>query len=133
MLLIRDAISQKNLPRDTEDNVTAAITALRAVIHHFPDPGTALGRIDSSTLRAEEQQRVDQAHIESDSGIRNSLHRRVEALIHSADSADETHQWLRWTAYLRQELDAQITSLRHSLQANMDGDIAIGIMQHAAN
>ena len=133
VLLIRDAISQKNLPRDTEDNVTAAITALGAAIHRLPDPGTALEPIDSATLRTQAQQLVDQAHSESDSVIRDSLLRRVEALIRSADSADETHQWLRRTAFLRQELDAQITSLRHSLQANMDGDIAIGTIKRAAN
>ena len=133
VLLIRDAISQKNLPRDTEDNVTAAITALGAAIHRLPDPGTALEPIDSATLRTQAQQLVDQAHSENDSVIRDSLLRRVEALIRSADSADETHQWLRRTAYLRQELDAQITSLRHSLQANMDGDIAIGTIKRAAN
>ena len=133
MLLLRDAISQKNLPRDTEDNVTAAITALGAAIHRLPDPGTTLEPIDSSTLRTEAQQLVDQAHSESDSVIRDSLLRRVEALIRSADSADETHQWQRRTAYLRQELDAQITSLRHSLQANMDGDIAIGTIKRAAS
>ena len=133
VLLIRDAISQKNLPRDTEDNVTAAITALGAAIHRLPDPGTALEPIDSAVLRTQAQQLVDQAHSESDSVIRDSLLRRVEALIRSADSADETHQWQRRTAYLRQELDAQITSLRHSLQANMDGDIAIGTIKRAAN
>ena len=48
MLLLRDAISQKNLPRDTEDNVTAAITALGAAIHRLPDPGTALSLIHIS-------------------------------------------------------------------------------------
>lgn len=133
VLLIRDAISQKNLPGDTEDNVTAAITALGAAIHRLPDPGTALEPIDSATLRTQAQQLVDQAHSESDSVIRDSLLRRVEALIRSADSADETYQWQRRTAYLRQELDAQITSLRHSLQANMDGDIAIGTIKRAAN
>lgn len=133
VLLILYAISQKNLPRDTEDNVTAAITALGAAIHRLPDPGTALEPIDSATLRTQAQQLVDQAHSESDSVIRDSLLRRVEALIRSADSADETHQWQRRTAYLRQELDAQITSLRHSLQANMDGDIAIGTIKRAAN
>ena len=133
ILLVRDAISQKNLPRDTEDNVTAAITALGAAIHRLPDPGTTLEPIDSSTLRTQAQQLVDQAHNETDSVIRESLLRRVEALIRSADSADETHQWQRRTAYLRQELDAQITSLRHSLQANMDGDIAIGTIKRAAS
>lgn len=133
ILLVRDAISQKNLPRDTEDNVTAAITALGAAIHRLPDPGTTLEPIDSATLRTQAKQLVDQAHSESDSVIRDSLLRRVEALIRSADSADETHQWQRRTAYLRQELDAQITSLRHSLQANMDGDIAIGTIKRAAS
>ena len=133
VLLIRDAISQKNLPRDTEDNVTAAITALGAAIHRLPDPGTALEPIDSVTLRTQAQQLVDQAQSESDTVIRDSLLRRSEALVRSADSADETHQWQRRTAYLRQELDAQITSLRHSLQANMDGDIAIGTIKRAAN
>ncbi len=133
VLLIRDAISQKNLPRDTEDNVTAAITALGAAIHRLPDTGTALDPVDSATLRDQAQQLIDQATVESDNVIRDSLVRRSDALIRSADSADETHQWLRRTAYLRQELDAQITSLRHSLQANMDGDIAIGTIKRAAN
>ena len=133
VLLIRDAISQKSLPRDTEDNVTAAITALGAAIHRLPDTGTALDPVDSATLRDQAQQLIDQATVESDNVIRDSLVRRSDALIRSADSADETHQWLRRTAYLRQELDAQITSLRHSLQANMDGDIAIGTIKRAAN
>ena len=133
VLLIRDAISQKNLPRDTEDNVTAAITALGAAIHRLPDTGTALDPVDSATLRDQAQQLIDQATVESDNVIRDSLVRRSDALIRSADSADETHQWLRRTAYLRQELDAQITSLRHSLQANTDGDIAIGTIKRAAN
>ena len=133
VLLIRDAISQKNLPRDTEDNVTAAITALGAAIHRLPNTGTALDPGDSATLRDQAQQLIDQATVESDNVIRDSLVRRSDALIRSADSADETHQWLRRTAYLRQELDAQITSLRHSLQANMDGDIAIGTIKRAAN
>lgn len=133
VLLIRDAISQKHLPRDTEDNVTAAITALGAAIHRLPDTGTALDPVDSATLRDQAQQLIDQATVESDNVIRDSLVRRSDALIRSADSADETHQWLRRTAYLRQELDAQITSLRHSLQANTDGDIAIGTIKRAAN
>ena len=133
VLLIRDAISQKNLPRDTEDNVTAAITALGAAIHRLPNTGTALDPGDSATLRDQAQQLIDQATVESDNVIRDSLVRRSDALIRSADSADETHQWLRRTAYLRQELDAQITSLRHSLQANMDGDIAIGTIKRAAH
>jgi len=133
VLLLRDAISQKNLPRDTEDNVTAAITALGAAIHRLPDTGTALEPIDSATLRDQAQELIDQATVESDVVIRDSLVRRSDALIRSADSADETHQWLRRTAYLRQELDAQITSLRHSLQANTDGEIAIGTIKRAAN
>ena len=133
VLLIRDAISQKNLPRDTEDNVTAAITALGAAIHRLPDPGTALEPIDSATLRSQAQQLLEQAQGEADTVIRDSLVRRVEALVRSADSADETHQWLRRTTYLRQELDAQITSLRHSLQSNLDNEIAIGTIKRAAN
>lgn len=133
ILLIRDAISQRNLPRETEENVTAAITALGAAIHRLPDPGKALEPIDSATLRDQAQQLLEQAHSEADTVIRESLVRRVEALIRSADSADETHQWQRRTVFLRQELDAQITSLRHSLQANMDGDIAIGTIKRAAN
>ena len=133
VLLLRDAISQKNLPRDTEDNVTAAITALGAAIHRLPDTGTALEPVDSATLRDQAQELIDQATVESDTVIRDSLVRRSDALIRSADSADETHQWLRRTAYLRQELDAQITSLRHSLQANTDGEIAIGTIKRAAN
>ena len=133
ILLVRDAISQKNLPRDTEDNVTAAITALGAAIHRLPDPGTALDPIDSATLRSQAQQLLEQAQGEADTVIRDSLVRRVEALVRSADSADETHQWLRRTTYLRQELDAQITSLRHSLQSNLDNEIAIGTIKRAAN
>lgn len=133
ILLVRDAISQKNLPRDTEDNVTAAITALGAAIHRLPDPGTALEPIDSATLRTQAQQLLEQAQGEADTVIRDSLVRRVEALVRSADSADETHQWLRRTTYLRQELDAQITSLRHSLQSNLDNEIAIGTIKRAAN
>jgi hypothetical protein len=133
VLLLRDAISQKNLPRDTEDTVAAAITALGAAIHRLPDTGTALEPMDSATLRDQAQQLIDQATVESDMVIRDSLLRRSEALVRSADSADETHQWLRRTAYLRQELDAQITSLRHSLQANTDGEIAIGTIKRAAN
>lgn len=133
ILLVRDAISQKNLPRDTEDNVTAAIIALGAAIHRLPDPGTALEPIDSATLRSQAQQLLEQAQGEADTVIRDSLVRRVEALVRSADSADETHQWLRRTTYLRQELDAQITSLRHSLQSNLDNEIAIGTIKRAAN
>ena len=133
LLLVRDAISQKSLPKDTEETVSAAIVALGAAIHRLPDPGTALEPTDSATLRDQAQQLVDQAANEGDIVIRESLLRRSDALIRSADSADETHQWLRRTAYLRQELDAQITSLRHSLQANMDGDIAIGTIKRAAS
>lgn len=133
VLLIRDAISHKSLPGDTEETVTAAITALGAAIHRLPDTGTALEPIDSATLRDQAQQLIDQATVESDMVIRDSLLRRSEALVRSADSADETHQWLRRTAYLRQELDAQITSLRHSLQANTDGEIAIGTIKRAAS
>ncbi|MFM2222824.1 MAG: hypothetical protein RLZZ78_1081, partial [Armatimonadota bacterium] len=133
VLLLRDAISHKSLPRDTEETVTAAITALGAAIHRLPDTGTALEPMDSATLRDQAQQLIDQATVESDMVIRDSLLRRSEALIRSADSADETHQWLRRTAYLRQELDAQITSLRHSLQANTDGEIAIGTIKRAAS
>jgi hypothetical protein len=133
VLLLRDAISHKSLPRDTEETVTAAITALGAAIHRLPDTGTALEQMDSATLRDQAQQLIDQATVESDMVIRDSLLRRSDALIRSADSADETHQWLRRTAYLRQELDAQITSLRHSLQANTDGEIAIGTIKRAAS
>ena len=133
LLLLRDAITQKSLSKDTAETVSAAIIALGAAIQRLPDPGTALEPIDSTSLRDQAQQLVDQAANEGDIVIRESLLRRSDALIRSADSADETYQSLRRTTYLRQELDAQIISLRHSLQANMDSEIAIGTIKRAAS
>jgi hypothetical protein len=115
LTLVRDAIRQE-VPRQTEEDVRAAIQALGEAIDRLPT--VTLPSIDTAPLRAEAEALIAQARRSgTDRVIAESLERRADALLRRAEAHDRSLLSVQRTDALRSEIEAQIEALRAGLAA----------------
>jgi len=127
LTLARDAIRQE-VPEQSEEDVRAAIQALGQAIDRLPV--VTVQPLDTDALREEAAALVEQARGHADRVIGESLERRADALERRADAHDRSAQYVRRSAALRSEIEAQIEALREGLSAFNAGMIATGDMAH---
>ena len=110
--LVLSALRQPVLP-ETAARVRAALQAIGEAIDRLPP--AAMPQARSDALRAEAAQAYAEALEEQDAVIAASCERKAEALHRSAASAERSHLLMRRAAALREEMLAQIESLRLGL------------------
>ena len=118
--LVLTAIRQPATTPEAETDVRDALRALGEAIDHLPlgmgGSGGAL-LVDADALRREPAATLDQAEHEPDDVIADSLRRRSEALLRSAEAAGRSSLLLRRADALKNELLAQTEALRLGLVA----------------
>ncbi len=114
MELIHDAV---RLPASaqTEEQVRAAISSLANALERLPT--VQAEEVDTSALREEAFQVLEQSRLEGDPVLAESLSRRSRALLQRAEATESAQTYARRTAGLRAELLAQTQALRAALHA----------------
>ena len=110
--LVLDAVRQSVAP-EAADGVRAALQAVGEAIDQLP--AVAVPRASVDTLRAEASQAQEEARAEPDPVVAASHERRAEALERSAAAAQRSQLLMRRASALREEMLAQIESLRLGL------------------
>jgi hypothetical protein len=124
LTLVRDAIRQ-NVPENVEPELRAAIEALGQAIDRLP--AVSVAPLDTAALRAEADGLFREAAEQTDRVIADSLERRAEALRRRCDAHERSAQYVRRSAALRAEIEAQIEALREGLaafDAGLSADVA---------
>ncbi|MBV9850206.1 MAG: hypothetical protein JO250_11075 [Armatimonadetes bacterium] len=121
--LAADAVRQPT-PPEAAERVRAALRALGETLDR--QPAVAVPRVGAEALRAEAARALDDARQEPDPVVAESHVRRAEALGRSADAAERSQTLMRRAAALRDEMGAQIESLRLGLAGfqTASGDVA---------
>jgi hypothetical protein len=110
--LVVDAVRQGIAPEAAE-GVRAALRAVGEAIEQLP--AIAVPRMSVEALRAEAARASAEAASEKDSVVAASHERRADALERSATAAQRSEVLMRRAAALREEMKAQIESLRLGL------------------
>jgi hypothetical protein len=116
--LVRDVVRSQNVPKESEDELRAAIRAIGEALCRLPDAaevGGGAGSLLAADQLAEAQMLYARAERESDSVIAGSLRRQANALEVAARASENTVAVSRRVRALRQELRAQIDVLRLTL------------------
>ena len=120
--LVRDAIRQQ-VPEEAEADLQSAIQALGEAIDRLP--AIMVTPLDTNALRKEADTLYADAQNQPDRMISESVERRAEALHRRAEANDRSALFVRRTAALRAEIEAQIEALREGLGAFHSG-ITVG-------
>lgn len=117
--LAQEAMQQSNLPEQSENNLREAIRALGEAIDRLPE--TPLTIQDANRL--EQEMRQAQANLlqETDPVVRASQERRLMALESSLKSSERSNVVSRRARALREEIAAQIESVRLGMASLHDG------------
>ncbi len=110
--LVADAVRQEVVP-ETAPRVRAALQAVGEAVAHLP--AVTVPRASVDTLRAEAARAQAEARAEGDAVIAASHERKADALHRSALAAQRSQMLMRRAAALREEMMAQIESLRLGL------------------
>ena len=110
--LIADAVRQSIVPEAAE-GVRAALQSVGEAIEQLP--AVAVPRTSVEALRVEAAMALTEALAEKDSVVAASHERRADALERSASAAERSEVLMRRAAALREEMKAQIESLRLGL------------------
>lgn len=115
LLLIRDALSQKQLAESAQRELKEAIIAIGEALDRLPPAPVETASRDTGSLKAEATQLRQSALQETDRVAAGSLERRADALERSANALEKSVTLLRRNALLRMELAAQLEALRLEL------------------
>lgn len=121
--LVADAVRQSVAPEAAE-RVRAALRAVGEAIDQLP--AVAMPRANVDTLREEAGRAQAEARAEADAVIAASHERKADALGRSALAAQRAQTLMRRAAALREEMMAQIESLRLGLAGfeTASGDVS---------
>lgn len=118
LLLVRDVVRSNTVPKESEDELRAALRAIGEALYRLPpvaEVGLTGGSLKAADQRAEAQMLYARAERESDEVIAGSLRRQANALEVAARASENTAAVSRRVRALRQELRAQIDVLRLTL------------------
>ncbi|MBC7808813.1 MAG: hypothetical protein H7145_21990 [Akkermansiaceae bacterium] len=118
LFLVRDVIRSQTVPKESEDELRAALTAIGEALCRLPpvaEVSATGGSLLAADQRAEAQMLYARAERESDPVIAGSLRRQANALEVAARASENTVAVSRRVRALRQELRAQIDVLRLTL------------------
>ncbi len=128
--LVISAVRQPVLP-ETAMRVRAALQAIGEAIDRLP-PGT-MPRAEAGALFAEAAQAQAEAQTEQDAVVAASYERKAEALHRSALAVQRSQTLMRRAAALREEMLAQIESLRLGLAGFDTGSGDVGSLASLAD
>ncbi len=133
LFLIREALSQSNLPEAAQKELKEAIKVLGLALDRLPPAPAETASRDTQSLRAEAETLRQQAVTETDRVASESLGRRADALERSASAMEKSATLLRRNSLLRQELQAQLEALRLELgSTSVSGADATSLAQVAS-
>jgi hypothetical protein len=115
LTLVRDALRHEVAPGGERD-LRQTLRDLGDAIGGLPR-GVSASPVEIPLLRQNAQIVGSRAEHETDPVVAASLRRQAEALLRRAEAAEQTNVLARRTAFLRQELAAQVEALRAGLAA----------------
>jgi len=119
LLLTREAIQQSNLPQQGEKNLREAIRALGDAIDRLPE--TPLAAANSKEMKLDVEATRNALMNEKDTVVYASLQRRLLAQESSLKSVERAMVISRRTQALRDEIFAQIESVRLGIASFQEG------------
>jgi hypothetical protein len=119
LLLAREAIQQSNLPQQGEKNLREAIRALGDAIDRLPE--TPLAAANSKEMKLDVETTRSALMNEKDPVVSASLQRRLLAQESSLKSVERAMVISRRTQALRDEIFAQIESVRLGIASFQEG------------
>jgi hypothetical protein len=127
LTLVRDAIRQE-VPEQSQEDIRAAIQALGEAIDRLPV--VTVRPLDTVALREEADRLAQEAGRQTDRVIAESLERKADALRHRASAHERSALYVRRSAALRSEIEAQVEALREGLAAFNAGMAVTADMAH---
>jgi hypothetical protein len=125
--LVREVLAAENLPERSQDDLRKTIKAIGETMTVLPPPAPVTTNPEEARLLVNEAERLfSRAQDERDSVIAASLARQAEALVQRASAGQNAEKLTRRTRVLRQELLAQIETVRASLPTLTQGAVLQG-------
>jgi hypothetical protein len=120
--LVREVLAAENLPERSQDDLRKTIKAIGETMTVLPPPAPVTTNPEEARLLVAEAERLfARAQDERDKVVAASLARQAEALVQRASAGQNAEKLTRRTRILRQELLAQIETVRASLPTLTQG------------
>jgi hypothetical protein len=127
LALVREVLAAENLPERSQDDLRKTIKAIGETMTVLPPPAPVTTNPEEARLLVNEAERLfSRAQDERDSVVAASLARQAEALVQRASAGQNAEKLTRRTRILRQELLAQIETVRASLPTLTQGAVMQG-------
>ena len=138
LALVREVLEAENLSERSQTDLKTTVKQMGEAMTVLPPPASVTNNSEETRLILQEAERVfARAQNERDKVVAASLARQAEALVQRASAGQNAEKISRRTRVLRQELLAQIETVRASLPTlsqggAVQGQAAFGGFSHVA-